>query len=120
MINFRRAICKVLRKGKWLYDLCDCQRYEDKPHSYSDTVEESIRLDDTVVEVVSTPRCMIPYHRTGKLLVWSGALLTDWSIKDNSTWQEQNYPEYLNCLVRDGVNATRAFSWFEDNAPEWD
>jgi len=31
-INFRRLLCSLFRKGRWLYDLFDCQRYEpDEP-----------------------------------------------------------------------------------------
>lgn len=121
-INFRKFLCKnVFRRGGLLWKCADCQRYDHAPQHYEDVIEESIRLDDTFEDVAPViAKCNIPYHRTGKILVWSGAVLTDWSIKDNATWKEQNFPEYLNSLVRDGVNATRAFSWFEDNTPEWD
>lgn len=123
MFNIRRAICKLLRKGSWFYGVCDCQRYEPGPQNIVETVVESIRVDDSAEDNIIPPvikKCDIPYHETGKLLINSGFVLTDFSMKDGEYWKEADYPKYLDALVEDGVNAVRAFTWFEDNTPEWD
>ena len=30
-INFRKWLCKNFGQWHWLYNLCDCQRYEETP-----------------------------------------------------------------------------------------
>lgn len=66
------------------------------------------------------PKCSSPYHREGKLLVWSGTSLTTLSTKDNALFKEADLPAYYDALVADGVNAERSFAYFTDGDTNWD
>lgn len=65
------------------------------------------------------PKTDIPYHSTGKLLIYSGAMLCDLCTKDNVLFKEEYLPAYYDALARDGVNAIRSFLATFDGTPAW-
>jgi hypothetical protein len=67
------------------------------------------------------PKCDIPYHKTGRLLVVADACLCLVSTKDSETFKMADIPEYLDALVADGVNAIRSVCEFGDETPgKWE
>jgi hypothetical protein len=66
-------------------------------------------------------KCLIPYHKTGKLLIFSGTILSGLAMKETPEWPEKRLAEYYNALATDGVNAERNFSTCCINPPDpWD
>jgi len=56
------------------------------------------------------PFCIGPYHKTGKLRVFIGSMLSGLAMKETPEWPDARLPEYYNALVIDGINAERNFS----------
>lgn len=61
--------------------------------------------------------CRNPYHKTWKILAFSGTLLTGMSLKDNGLFKESLLPYYYDTLALMGINAERNFVWFTDEIP---
>lgn len=63
--------------------------------------------------------CKYPYHETGKILCWSGTLLSGLSTKETPLFQESMLEEYYDALVVDGANTERNCSYFLDETDAW-
>jgi hypothetical protein len=120
MINFRRAWCKTAKKGSWWWKLLDCRRYEQEPEP------EPVPPTPPVPPVPPPPppppvipKTDIPYHKTGKLIIYSGVMLCDLCTKDNVLFKEEYLPAYYDELAKDGVNAIRSFLQTQDSTPNW-
>jgi hypothetical protein len=69
--------------------------------------------------MTDVPKCLIPYNKTGKLLIFSGTILSGLAMKETPEWPEKRLAEYYNALAIDGVNAERNFSTCAPGDP-WD
>lgn len=67
------------------------------------------------------PKCDIPYHKTGRLLVVADACLTLSCSKDLGDFRMADIPAYLDAVVNDGCNAIRSVTQFNDETPgKWE
>ncbi len=79
-----------------------------------------VSRDSRSVRTGTSPFCLSPYHKTGKLIIWSGTSLTTLSTKDNALFKEADLPAYFDALVADGVNSERSFAYFCDGDADWE
>ncbi len=60
-------------------------------------------------------KCDIPYHKTGKLLVFSGTILGGPAEKESENWPDSRLREYYRMLVKAGVNTERGLPYCKDD-----
>jgi len=65
------------------------------------------------------PVCDHPYNDTGKIICYSGGLLTILCARDGPGFKEDDLPKYFDWLVDHGANSFRSLSGFFDESVNW-
>lgn len=136
--NFRKEICKNLKKGTWLYGLFDCKRYEPTIVWREICLQTGLLKNEwcpatenrpfvsgteptTICEVHAKPIAKVPnpFWKTGKILGYDATIFC-WTITcDNDLFKEAWLPEYFDALVADGITVTRGFMATMDGTSDW-
>ena len=66
-------------------------------------------------------KCVFPYHDTGKIVCFSGTLMSGLCIREHERceFREADLAEYYDTLVEDGINSERNFATFLDEDEYW-
>lgn len=136
--NFRKEICKNLKKGTWLYGIFDCKRYEPTIVWWEICLETGLLKNEwcpavenlpfvsgaeptTVCEIHTKPIAKVknPFWKNHRILAYDATIFC-WAItEDNDLFKEAWLPDYLDALVADGITVTRAFMATLDGTSDW-
>jgi hypothetical protein len=114
ILHFPCELCKNFElKGdcEWRFNICPESFLEANtacPAAKSWVFKKSDPHEKCNIHGI-VPKVSKPVHDTGRLLIWSGLILSGMGMKETPDFPEYRRAEYLNALVNGGINTMRDF-----------